>query len=164
MAIKELQMQPTDPVARQRPPGGSSSGWTDPQARCVRCDGRCRRHRRSAGSCTPSVSGNHLEGCITRPPLTPHLRSRQWRRQSQRPSLLPPKPPRQAAVTVSVVEGIPAIELQRAVVDSDLLVVGSRGHGKVVGLLLGSVSQHVVSRARCPVVVVPDLAPPDEPA
>jgi nucleotide-binding universal stress UspA family protein len=38
--------------------------------------------------------------------------------------------------------------------DSDLLVVGTRGHGGFTGLVLGSVSQHVASYARCPVAVV----------
>jgi nucleotide-binding universal stress UspA family protein len=37
---------------------------------------------------------------------------------------------------------------------ADLLVVGSRGHGALAGLLLGSVAQKVISHADCPVVVV----------
>lgn len=37
---------------------------------------------------------------------------------------------------------------------ADLLVVGSRGHGAFIGMLLGSVSLHCATHARCPVVIV----------
>jgi nucleotide-binding universal stress UspA family protein len=53
-----------------------------------------------------------------------------------------------------VVEGHPALALLDAAAEATLLVVGNRGHGGFVGMLLGSVSQHVVCHAPCPVVVV----------
>src|SRR5215469_5045381 len=34
--------------------------------------------------------------------------------------------------------------------EADLIVVASRGHGRLAGLLLGSVAQKVISLARCP--------------
>ena len=37
---------------------------------------------------------------------------------------------------------------------AEMLVVGSRGHGELAGTLLGSVSQHCIHHAPCPVVVI----------
>ena len=52
------------------------------------------------------------------------------------------------------VEGKPARVLLDASGDADLLLVGSRGHGGFTEALLGSVSQHCVHHASCPVVVI----------
>ncbi len=57
-------------------------------------------------------------------------------------------------VHARVVEGNAAQVLIDASMGADLLVVGSRGHGGFTEALLGSVSQHCVHYARCPVVVV----------
>jgi nucleotide-binding universal stress UspA family protein len=57
-------------------------------------------------------------------------------------------------VLAQVVEGNAAQVLLDASAGADLLVVGSRGHGGFTEALLGSVSQHCVQHARCPVVVI----------
>jgi len=58
-------------------------------------------------------------------------------------------------VETQVVQGHPAQALLDEAAGAELLVVGSRGHGTLAGVLLGSVSQHCVQHAPCPVVVVP---------
>jgi nucleotide-binding universal stress UspA family protein len=69
-------------------------------------------------------------------------------------------------------EGVPPTMIERHAVfgtvvdavldearDAQLLVVGSRGRGGFAGLLLGSVGQHLVHHATCPIVVVPPARP-----
>lgn len=55
---------------------------------------------------------------------------------------------------LEVLRGQAAAILVDAADASDLLVVGSRGHGEFRGLLLGSVSQQCAHHARCPIVIV----------
>jgi nucleotide-binding universal stress UspA family protein len=57
-------------------------------------------------------------------------------------------------VRTLVEEGNPAEVLIEQSKEADLLVVGSRGLGGFRGMLLGSISQHVVAHAACPVVVL----------
>jgi nucleotide-binding universal stress UspA family protein len=42
-------------------------------------------------------------------------------------------------------------------VAADVIVVGTRGHGPIAGALLGSVAQHLLHDAHCPVLAVPPL-------
>ncbi len=57
-------------------------------------------------------------------------------------------------VTTEVRVGRPAPELVQLADESAMVVLGARGHGRIGGLLIGSVSQQVATHARCPVVVV----------
>ena len=56
-------------------------------------------------------------------------------------------------VDARLVNGHPAPTLVEASKEADLLVVGSRGHGEFVGMLIGSVSTYCVTNAHCPVLV-----------
>ncbi|MGW2254699.1 universal stress protein [Kitasatospora sp. NPDC001660] len=59
-----------------------------------------------------------------------------------------------AGIRTRVQEGGAVPCLLDAARGAELLVVGSRGHGGFTGALLGSVGQHCVQHAPCPVVVV----------
>lgn len=61
---------------------------------------------------------------------------------------------RDIEIRTTVQQGHPAPVLVKASQGADLLVVGCRGHGEFVGMLLGSVSEHCVTNAKCPVLVL----------
>ena len=65
------------------------------------------------------------------------------------------------SVTSEVLQGAAGRTLLKYATDSDLLVVGSRGHGGFTGLLLGSVSHTVATHAEIPVVIVHHKKPND---
>ena len=65
-----------------------------------------------------------------------------------------PDPALRATIKRRIVEDRPAHALITESDGAELLVVGSRGHGSFAGLLLGSVSLHVVTHCKCPVVVI----------
>jgi nucleotide-binding universal stress UspA family protein len=59
-------------------------------------------------------------------------------------------------IHTEILEGDPAtaiIEVAKTR-NSDVIVMGSRGLGRLAGLLLGSTSQKVVAHASCPVLIV----------
>ena len=58
--------------------------------------------------------------------------------------------------SAEVVNGHPAEVLLHAAAGANLLVVGSRGHGRFAEALLGSVAQHCVHHAHCPVLIMRD--------
>jgi nucleotide-binding universal stress UspA family protein len=57
------------------------------------------------------------------------------------------------AMEIRVIDGHPAPVLVEASKGAELLVVGSRGHGEFVGMVIGSVSEYCAAHAHCPVLV-----------
>ncbi|HEY1304251.1 MAG TPA: universal stress protein [Vicinamibacterales bacterium] len=68
------------------------------------------------------------------------------------------------AGTRAVVEGLTAIEIVKYARDHgiDLIVMGTHGRRGVAHLFLGSVAEHVVRTAGCPVLTVREAAEPRE--
>jgi nucleotide-binding universal stress UspA family protein len=56
-------------------------------------------------------------------------------------------------IDTRLVSGHPAPILVEASKGAELLVVGCRGHGEFVGMLIGSVSEYCATNAHCPVLV-----------
>jgi nucleotide-binding universal stress UspA family protein len=68
-------------------------------------------------------------------------------------------------LTTKVVQGAAARTLIEQSRDSGMLVLGSRGHGGFVGMLLGSVSAACAEHAHCPVLIVhSEDSPSDSPS
>ena len=64
-----------------------------------------------------------------------------------------------------IAQGHAADQLIEASKGAQMLIVGTRGHGGLHDLLLGSVSSASVARAHCPVLVIHgDTSPPPSPA
>lgn len=61
---------------------------------------------------------------------------------------------------VEIRNGHPPVLLVDHTGPGDLLVVGSAGHGRVAGVLAGSVSQQVARHAHCPVAVIRSASRP----
>ena len=64
------------------------------------------------------------------------------------------RPDEPVTIRTKAVQGHPARVLLDASAGAELLVIGSRGHGGFVEAMLGSVGQHCVHHATCPVVVI----------
>jgi nucleotide-binding universal stress UspA family protein len=65
------------------------------------------------------------------------------------------KASRGVAVEAEVLEGDPADVLRERAADADLVVVGSRGYGRLRQVLLGSVSAELLDGVPAPVIVLP---------
>ena len=59
-----------------------------------------------------------------------------------------------ALISTVLKEGNPVVILAHEAKDTDLLVVGSRGHGGFTSLVLGSVSSQLAHHAKVPLVIV----------
>ena len=58
-------------------------------------------------------------------------------------------------VETRIIRGNTAEALVAAAVDASMLVVGTRGHGRIVGAIVGSISRSVMHESAVPIAVVP---------
>jgi nucleotide-binding universal stress UspA family protein len=87
-------------------------------------------------------------------PMTTHV---DWRTRAQQTiDTAVDRAPGADSVNVSsaVIAGHPAEVLLEAAVGAQLLVIGNSGHGGLTETLPGSVREHVITHATCPVLVM----------
>jgi len=71
-------------------------------------------------------------------------------REAFRPALAP-------EIETLTLDGTPAEALLKLSADAEMLVIGSRGHSGLAGVMLGSVSAVCAAHAKCPVLVVHEV-------
>ena len=141
--------------APQTAPGRIVVGIDGSRRRSMPCRGRPGRPTSTAASLEVVTSWEWpselrlghagARGLRSRGRRPPDARRRPWRRCA------PPTPA--CSVSERVVRGHPAPVLVEASKGAELLVVGSRGHGEFVGMVIGSVSEYCAAHAHCPVLV-----------
>jgi nucleotide-binding universal stress UspA family protein len=123
------------------PPGFRDRAVLDPPVVGVAYDGSpAAQAALTLGTDLATVAGARLRILTVRPP---------W---YERPLIHATRPDAPGA---NVIRGDPAHVLLDQSRTLGLLVVGTRGHGRAMRALLGSVSRRVVHEARCPVIVTP---------
>jgi nucleotide-binding universal stress UspA family protein len=59
-------------------------------------------------------------------------------------------------ITTIIKEGRPSTKITESALDSDLIVIGHRGHGGVRNWILGSVAKQIVDQCTAPVLIIKD--------
>ena len=59
-------------------------------------------------------------------------------------------------ITTKVIDGRPVPVIRKATKGTDLIVIGHRGHGAILSLVLGSVAKQIVDTCTAPVLVIKD--------
>jgi nucleotide-binding universal stress UspA family protein len=105
----------------------------------------------------PDFVGYEAGPPTVREELAVHLRQRHQELQQRAEEL------RRSGIQVTALmeQGSTAVTLLHEAerLKADLLIVGSHGRGAMLHLLLGSVSEQVLKKATCPVLVVPIRSP-----
>lgn len=115
------------------------------------------REAHSRGGTVQAVIAWQWDG-IEMPPVAAdpdHEMQRATRLLDQEIEALPAFERGGVAIAAEAVQGRSADVLTTAARDADVLVLGSHGHSRVWHTVLGSVSEECISKATCPVMIIP---------